>query len=120
MSALYLTRDLLFASRVGSAAADCHLEMSIVSDEQQLLSRIAEGGIHFVLIDFTTPDLSLLTIVPQIHQASPTPISVVAYGPHVDVAGMAGAKQAGCNAVYTRGRFDSQMIKVLREYGCAT
>ncbi len=120
MSALYLTTDLLFSSRVTSAAADCHLDISVVSNEQQLLARVAAGGVHFVLLDFSTPDLNLLATVPHLRQTAARPIAIVAYGPHVDVAGMAGAKQAGCNAVYTRGQFDSQMMMILREFGCST
>ncbi len=120
MSALYLTRDLLFSSRVTSAAADCGLAMAVVSDVEALTQRVRAGGVRFVLIDFSTPGIDLLDLVRQLHQSSPEPLPIVAYGPHVDVAGMAGARQAGCTAVFTRGQFNNQMAHILRQFGCAT
>ena len=118
MSALYLTKDLFFSSRVTSAASTCSLEMSVVTDGDQLLSCIEAGGVHFALLDFSTPGLDLLDLVPRIRAATSTAVSVIAFGPHVNVAGMAAAKQAGCDEVYTRGQFNSQMVDVLRKHGC--
>ncbi len=120
MAAVYVTQDLFFSSRVSSAAVACGLELSIVSNVQELTSRVAGGGVHFVLIDLTVPDLDLLSLVPHLRQIAPQSVLIVAYGPHVDVSGQAGAKQAGCDAVYTRGQFNGQLTRILREYACAT
>lgn len=118
MSALYLTNDLFFSSRVTSAAEACKLEMTVVPDQASLLTQLATGDIHLVLLDWSTPGLDLLDLVAEIRDQAARSVSVVAFGPHVDVAGMAGAKQAGCDAVYTRGQFSSQLQAILRQHGC--
>ena len=118
MSALYLTQDLFFSSRVTGAATACALQMSVVADGDQLLAGMQAGSVHFVLLDFSTPGLNLLDLVPRIRAAASTPVSVIAFGPHVNVAGMAAAKQAGCDEVYTRGQFNNQMVDILHKHGC--
>jgi CheY-like chemotaxis protein len=118
MSASYLTTDLLFSSRVTSAAAACGLSLSVVADQSELLAQVATGEVHLVLLEFSMPGLDLLELVPQIRNHTPNAVCIIAFGPHVDVAGIAAARQAGCNAVYTRGQFSQQMAAILQKHGC--
>jgi len=118
MSALYLTKDLFFSSRLGSAAAVCGLELNTVGEETELLTLVKQGGVHLVVLEFGSPDLDLLSLVPRIRETAPTPVTIIAFGPHVDVAGLSAARQAGCDEVYTRGQLNNQMGSVLRKHGC--
>ncbi len=118
MSAVYLTKDLLFSSRVTNTAMAIGLEMSVVADQAQLLARLEASDVRFVLLDFGMPGLDLLELVPQIRDKASTPVTVVAFGPHVDIAGIAAARQSGCDQVYARGQFNNQMVDILRRFGC--
>jgi DNA-binding response OmpR family regulator len=119
MSALYLTRDLLFSSQVTSVAASCGLEMRVVSDEAALRESVAAGDVHCVLIDLSMPNLALLQLVPELRIRSTLPLRIIAFGPHVNVAGLAGARQSGCDEVFTRGQFHHRMPDILRQFGCS-
>ena len=81
MTALYLTRDLFFSSRVISAATACGLDLCVVADASQLMSKIEGGGVDLVLFDLTTTDLDLTALVPRIRNEVATPVSVIAFGP---------------------------------------
>lgn len=118
MSALYLTDDLFFSSRVRHAATNCSLELKVVSKQSELPAELGAGHVHFVLLDFSMAGLDLLELVPRIRAAATEPVSIVAFGPHVNVGAMAAAKQAGCDEVFTRGQFNSQMDAILRRHGC--
>ncbi len=118
MTALYLTTDLMFSSRVASTAAELSLELSVVSSPQQLLDRVAEGNVHLVVLEFSRPEMPLIELVPRLRESSPVAVRIIAFGPHVDVAGLAGATQAGCDEVYTRGQFNQQLMDILRKHGC--
>ena len=120
MSAVYLTKDLLFSSQVTSAASVCGLDISVVSGVEALMARVESGDVHLVLLDYGTPHLDLLDLVPRIRATSAEAISIVAFGPHVNVAGLAAARQAGCDGVYTRGQFSRQLVDILGRYGCTT
>ena len=89
MSAVYLTNDLFFSSRVTSAAAACGLGMSVVADPRGLLTQVEAGDVHLVVLEFSMPGLDLLDLVPRIREAAHTSVTVIAFGPHVDVAGLA-------------------------------
>lgn len=118
MSVLYLTADLLFSSQVTSAARQLGLDVTLVNSSSQLLATLAAENAHLLIIDFTTPDLNLLELIPTLREQAPTEITIIVYGPHVDTASTAAAKQAGCDMVYTRGQFSSQMVDILRRHGC--
>ncbi len=103
---LFLSGDLMFASRVRGAAENAGLSFS-------LIGRLPDAGdqaeaIRFVVLDLAT--MSKLTdgLVADCAEKCPG-ASVIAYGPHVQVSKLDAARAAGIENVLTRGQFDHQL-----------
>lgn len=112
---LYLTGDLLFSSRVTSAAATAGLRVEVVGSLEDALRQAREADMGLLLLDLTLPGCSPERVMQSWKQlADPPP--VVAYGPHVAEAQLQAAAEAGCTEVLTRGQFDRQMGAVLERY----
>lgn len=110
---VYLTSDLMFSSRVAGAATALGLKLDLVPNQAALLSRLAEDC-RLVLIDLTLDRLDLPGAVAAVRSAAPQ-AATVAYGPHVDVATLAAAKDAGCTHVLSRGQFHQQFSSLLQQ-----
>jgi DNA-binding NarL/FixJ family response regulator len=109
---LFLSSDLMFASRVGSAARALGISLVQVPDPAALPAKItADCGL--ALVDLTLEKLNLPAAVKAIRAGAPT-ARVVAYGPHVDEAALADARDAGCDEVVTRGQFNKQYAELLQ------
>jgi two-component system sensor histidine kinase BarA len=116
MPGLYLTKDLMFSSRVSSAARTAGFDVKVVASAAALLDQVAAGHVDVVLVDLQMPGLNLRELAPQLRQLNPPPGAIVAYGPHVDDDMLAAATEAGCDEVFTRGQFDSQIDQILAKY----
>lgn len=119
---VYITRDLMFSSRVRPIATNLGLTLKVASGWedgfqkwQQLLaepnaSSLGEASSADVLVvDLkAVNDLAELTQwLPKFREASgERPLRTLAYGPHVHEAHLAAAKEAGFEAVMTQGQFD--------------
>jgi hypothetical protein len=109
---LFISSDLMFASRVGSAAAARGVSLVQVSDPAALPAKIA-ADCRLALIDLTLDNLNLPAAVKAIRVGAPAS-RVIAYGPHVDEAALADAGDAGCDQVLTRGQFNKQYAELLQ------
>jgi len=115
MSVLYLTNDLLFSSRVSGAAANLGVDLQIVGSVAHLLQH-ADASIDcsLVLVDLTLSALELDAAVQAIREFLPQ-ARIVAYGPHVHEILLTAAAAAGCDEVLSRGQFDREFGRLLRE-----
>jgi hypothetical protein len=107
-SVLMLSRDLLFASRVKSAARAAGLNCRIASrfpDEQA-------DSIRLVILDLSTLAALAGELVLQCAQRCPT-ARLIAYGPHVQVDNLQAARQAGIATVMTNGQFSRELSQLL-------
>jgi CheY-like chemotaxis protein len=113
MASVYLTADLLFSSRVQSAAKSAGVELAVVASPADLGEAAVAQGVRQVILDLTAPGLDLATLVSQIRQAAPG-ARLVAYAPHVMKPRLAAARDAGCDLVLTRGQFDARRDELLQ------
>jgi DNA-binding NarL/FixJ family response regulator len=111
-TALFLSSDLMFSSRVVGAAKALGAEVQLVADPFALPEKI-EADCRLVIIDLSLDGLKLPAAVRAIRSAAPQ-ARVIAYGAHVDEAALADASDAGCDAVLTRGQFNKQYVELLR------
>lgn len=111
---LYLTGDLLFSSRVSGAAANLGVPLQVCGSVDKLLELAAHTAAPMVLIDLTLAGVDLQSAVPAIRTKLPE-AKIVAYGPHVHEERLAVAKAAGCDEVLSRGQFDREFGRLLRE-----
>ncbi|QDT09614.1 histidine kinase [Stieleria marina] len=101
---VFLSGDLMFASRVRGAAENAGLEFKLSGR----LPEDAGGVIRYVILDLAT--MSKLTgDLPEQCANLCADAKVIAYGPHVQVAKLDAAKSAGIESVLTRGQFDRML-----------
>jgi DNA-binding NarL/FixJ family response regulator len=115
-SILLLSDDLFFTSRV-AVAADAHgMGLKVARDSVgfETLAHTAAPGL--VLIDLGNPGLSIQALLTSLRSACATMPRVVAYGAHVDVAGLRAAREAGCDLVLPRSAFVEQLPKKMKEW----
>jgi CheY-like chemotaxis protein len=106
---LLLSDDLLFTSRIVGAGRDLGLTVTparTLDALEALARKESPGG---VLVDLAFPGLSVPDLIRRLHEACPVRPRVVAYGAHVDAAGLRAARQAGCDVVLPRSAFVEQL-----------
>lgn len=113
---IFLSADLMFASRFHATAADANVETQGALSAQQALSAIERGGVTGVCVDLETPGLDVTAFVTAARQHGP--IAIVAYGPHVHEQRLAAAQKAGCDRVLSRGQFDRQLPELVHALNC--
>jgi DNA-binding NarL/FixJ family response regulator len=109
---VFLTSDLMFSSRVGAAARGSGVEMVLVVNAGQLPDKLTVDC-RLVLVDLSMERLNLPSIVGAVRASAPQ-ASVIAYGAHVDHAGLADAGEAGCDQVLTRNQFNQKYVELLQ------
>src|SRR4051812_46326230 len=111
MHVLFLTDDLLFASRIQAAAAGLRLDVQI-SPPAKVESLASDPDCRLILADLFVLGDKAAEIIPQVKANFPQ-AKLIGFGPHVDVAMLATAKAAGCDEVLTRGEFQRQHANIL-------
>jgi CheY-like chemotaxis protein len=110
---LLLSDDLLFISRIVGTARDLGLRVVPVRTPTELLERARQELPACVLVDLANPGLKIEAVVEGLRE---TGARVVAYGPHVDAAGLRVAREAGCDVVLPRSKFVEDLPERLRDW----
>lgn len=100
---LFLSGDLIFASRVRAAASQHGREFQLSGS---IPSEPVEAS--HVIVDLSTRSKAVEGLMDACEKFCPR-ARVIAYGPHVQVARLKAARQAGIPTVLTRGQFDSAL-----------
>ena len=122
---LYLCADLLWATRVKSAAEDLGIPARPVRSMEMLEARLADSEVRGLIVDLEAGPVGLEMIrrvvgfrdgVGDRAEAvtGDGAIRVVAFGPHVEVEALEAAQQAGARRVMARGAFAKGLGGVLR------
>lgn len=104
---VHLSDDLIFASRVAGVARDLGLDCVTVRSSDVLKARITDDRPACVVIDLANPGLQLADVLASLPTG--TRPRIVAYGSHVDVAGLRVARAAGCDDVLPRSQFVEEL-----------
>ena len=115
MIGLYLTGDLMFASRVIGAASAMGFGLEVRMAAEKLLEPTADPDVRLVLLDLAAPDCDPTTLVPKLKAAYPA-ARLVAYAPHVQFSRLSAAGDAGCHDVLTRGQFNEAYTAILQQW----
>jgi len=108
MKLLLLTNDLMIGARAEGAARQLELTTVTVSNPAAVLAAVGDDDCRVLLIDLRLPGLDLGAFVQAVRHSRPKHLPIVACGPHVHEAKLAAAREAGCDAVVTRGQFDRE------------
>lgn len=104
---VFLSGDLMFASRVRAAAEAADWTFQLAGSLPE------EADIALVIVDLSTRSGALDGLMERCHAICPD-ARVIAYGPHVQVARLDAAKQAGVPIVLTRGQFDRSLSQLFQ------
>lgn len=110
---LFLSGDLIFASRVRSAAEAAGLDFQLAGKIPAETAPTAGAGspaadIAWIIIDLATRSGIVSEAVSTARQRYPE-ARLLAYAPHVQIARLKAARDAGVPTVVTRGQFDAKL-----------
>jgi hypothetical protein len=103
-SAVLLTDDLIFGSRVSGATRSLGSSLRIVKNVSEAITAVQCGAASCLIVDLAVVGSQLPDLIGGIRALSKRP-RVVAYGSHVDTQGLRAATEAGCDLVLPRSRF---------------
>jgi CheY-like chemotaxis protein len=113
---LLLSDDLMFASRITGTARSLGLIVKPARSVDVLENLARQESPGCVILDLANPSLHVSELLGWLRETcSPMP-RVVAYGSHVDAAGLKAARDAGCDVVLPRSAFVEQLPVTLREW----
>jgi hypothetical protein len=115
---LYFAADLLWATRIRSAAEGLGIAVRPVRDIAMLQARLGDSPVRGVVVDLDGGDAAIDLIAhlrKPGHAGTYAAIRIVAWGPHVEVEKLRAAKAAGADAVMARGAFSRALPRVLRD-----
>jgi CheY-like chemotaxis protein len=115
-AALLLSDDLLDGSRVAGAGRDQGVAVRWARDLGALEALARQEAPPLVLVDLAGPGLSVGSLLDVLRAACPVMPRVVAYGAHVDAAGLRAAREAGCDLVLPRSAFFEQLPSRLGQW----
>ena len=116
-TALIVTKNLFFVPRVENAGSACGLEVVQVASEAAFHREMGAGRVPLVLVDLEIERETWTAIVQGLVQDGEEGPRVVAYGPHSEVALLAEARRAGCDAVLIKGEFDRRLNELMETRG---
>jgi len=108
---LIITKDVFFASKVTGTAAALGLMVRSISSLEQF-ETVVFPDTRLVILD-----LDCLGITPhEVITALPTesPVTTIAFGPHVQEDKLAAAKSAGFQQVLPRSKFSAGLVEILK------
>ncbi|HEX6306971.1 MAG TPA: hypothetical protein VFZ69_02220 [Longimicrobiales bacterium] len=105
--------DLIFGSRIRAVAEQAAVACVFVRSRDALAEHAA--GADLVLLDLDARWLDAPASIAALKAAPATrDVTIVAFGPHVDEAALAAARQAGADRVLARSAFVKQLPGLLR------
>jgi len=113
MKLLLVSQDLMIGSRVEGAARQHGLSTVTVGNQATAIEAAGDEACCVVLIDLRLPGLDIAAFVEAVRSHRESALPMVACGPHVHEASLAAAREAGCDAVVTRGQLDRDATHIL-------
>jgi CheY-like chemotaxis protein len=111
-----LSDDLMFTSRITGTARSLGLTIKPARSVEALEALANEENPRCIIMDLANPGLAVSDLVQHLRETC-TPIPrIVAYGSHVDAAGLKSARDAGCDVVLPRSAFVEQLPHKLVEW----
>ena len=111
-----LSDDLIFTSRIAGTAQGFGLTLKPARSVEVLRALVQEQSPRCVIVDLALPGLNLPVLIGRLRAACPTMPRLVAYGSHVDAAGLRAAREAGCDVVLPRSAFVEQLPAQLPQW----
>ena len=114
-TAIAVTSDLIFSTKISGTAAALGLEARTVSTPDALQAALSRGEAGLVMVDMSLPgDLGIRSV--ERAAAHPSRPTVLAFFSHVHGALGEAARRAGADPVMPRSRFSTELPALLQKY----
>ena len=114
---IVLTSDIAVASFTRGAAEQAGADCITALDVASLLRRCAElSAAPLVFVNLETRGLAIEDLMASLEEAPVKPVAVVAFGPHVHEAKLQAARDAGCQAVLSKGGFHARASELVAQF----
>jgi len=114
--ALLLCEDMIFTSRITGTGHALGLIVKPARTLDALKSLAWTETPSCVMIDLSFPGLQIVELIQHLGETLPAMPRIVAYGSHVDAAGLRAARDAGCDVVLPRSKFVEELPRALPEW----
>lgn len=112
---MLISRDMIFISKVTSTARALGREVAVAQSRPRAESLLGgENPPALVMIDLTAGDLASAESLAS-YRALGAGATLLAFGPHVEIDALKAAKEAGCDHVWPRSKFNTQLASLLTE-----
>ncbi len=118
-TALFISRDLFFISKVTGTASSLRIEVRVVAEALAAAQLASTEHFQCVFIDLADERLDVSEFFANFKQVRPesdAPVPVIAFGSHVATARLQQARDAGCTDVLPRSRFSASLPELLQQY----
>jgi CheY-like chemotaxis protein len=116
MSGLLLSDDLIFTSRIVGTARSLGFVVQSARTADEVEAQARQQAPRCVIVDLANPGLAVPDLIERLRAACTTMPRIVAYGSHVDAAGLRAAREAGCELVLPRSAFVEELPQRLPEW----
>jgi DNA-binding NarL/FixJ family response regulator len=113
---LLLSRDLIFTSKVTGTARMLGRQVLTAGNAALALAMIEQWKPRAVFVDLSAGDLVKPEALIAYRAAAGADTAFVAFGSHVDTAGLAAAADAGCDPVMPRSKFSAELPELIRRF----
>lgn len=110
---LYFASDLIWATRIKSAADDLGIPCRPVRNPDMLAQRLADSSPVALILDLETEAAGLELLRTLRADPKGGKMRVLAFAPHVKKDLMQQARDAGADEVLPRGAFDHDLVNIL-------
>jgi DNA-binding NarL/FixJ family response regulator len=110
-----LCEDLIFTSRIVETARAQGVAVRAAKTPTELEALARQQPPRFIIVDLGHPGLVIGDLMAALHAACDPAPRVIAYGSHVDTAGLRAAREAGCDPVLPRSKFVEELPKLVAE-----
>jgi CheY-like chemotaxis protein len=113
-TALLISRDLFFTSKVTGTASALGVDVQVVGDAHSAAEQVGASDYRCIFIDLADIGLDVGAFFEALKGGLHPP--VIAFGSHVATARLQAAREAGCDEVMPRSRFSSSLQDLLTRY----
>lgn len=111
-----ISRDLIFTTKITGTANALGYRFAVAGGRAPALKTIEEAKPKVVFLDLSAAELGEPEAVLAYRTAAGSTTPIIAFGPHVEVAALNAARQAGCREVMPRSRFTAELPDLIRKY----
>ena len=113
---ILLSRDLIFTSKVTGTARSLGYCVLTAGDKASALVMIDRWHPRVLFLDLTDEDLTSSESLQVYRKHTGPSTAFLAFGPHVDTARLARARNAGCDLVMPRSEFSGHLPEIIRRW----